>query len=96
MHHTTIDRSAVRDAWRARGFTCDLWVDPPGQIWADFVHDVDEVLLVVSGTLVVEMDGHTVRLEPGQEVLITAGTRHTVRNVDDGASRWLYGYRQAA
>ena len=37
--------------WRQRGFSCALWTDPPGQVWADFVHPVDERLLPVEGEL---------------------------------------------
>ena len=90
---TAIDRTETRTQWERRGFSCDLWVDPPGQIWTDFVHDVDELVLLLDGRLELELDGSFRRLGPGQEVLIPAGTRHTVRNVSDQTARWLYGYR---
>lgn len=28
------------------GYSCDLWVDPPGRTWEDFVHDTDEKVYV--------------------------------------------------
>lgn len=37
--------SCVRTNWQQRGFSCALWTDPPGQVWADFVHPDDERLL---------------------------------------------------
>ena len=89
-----VDRTAVADRWRERGFSCDLWVDPPGQDWADFVHSVDELVVVVEGEVEFEIDGVVHRPAPGGELLIPAGARHTVRNRGEGTSRWLYGYRR--
>ncbi|MBI3786407.1 MAG: hypothetical protein HY270_23715 [Deltaproteobacteria bacterium] len=33
-----MNRNAVAGGWRSRGFSCDLWVDQPGQVWPDFVY----------------------------------------------------------
>ena len=90
---TKIDRGSVRAEWQNRGFSCDLWVDAPGKVWTDFIHDVDERILVLDGAILIEMNGRLLRLEQGDETFIPAGTRHTVRNVGDRAARWLYGYR---
>ncbi|HLQ36822.1 MAG TPA: cupin domain-containing protein [Planctomycetota bacterium] len=92
---TRIDMAVTGREWAERGFSCELWVDPPGQVWSDFVHDVDELLLMQRGSIVLEMHGRVLRLDPGDEITIPAGTRHTVRNVGDGAARWLYGYRRS-
>lgn len=89
---TALDRGAVSADWQARGFTCDLWTDPPGQRWEDFVHDVDEVLMPVEGTLEVEIDGRVHRPAIGEELFIPAGNSHSVRNVGGSTARWLYGY----
>jgi mannose-6-phosphate isomerase-like protein (cupin superfamily) len=87
-----VDRNAVAAAWRERGFSCDLWVDQPGQVWADFVHDTDEVVMVVEGEVEFEVAGVIYRPRIGAELLIPAGARHTVRNRGTTESRWLYGY----
>jgi mannose-6-phosphate isomerase-like protein (cupin superfamily) len=92
---TKVAKDQVQRDWADRGFSCDLWVDPPGAVWEDFVHDEDELMLLLDGTLLLEMDGRVLRLEPGDEVVIPAGTRHTVRNAGNGTTRWLYGYRAA-
>jgi len=89
---TTVDRHAVAADWRRRGFSCGLWVDPPGQVWADFVHDTDEVVMIVEGKVEFEIGGVIHQPQPGEELLIAAGTRHTVRNLGVTESRWLYGY----
>ncbi|MGE3171902.1 MAG: cupin domain-containing protein [Planctomycetota bacterium] len=90
---TRISRERVQQDWASRGYTCDLWVDPPESVWSDFVHDADELLFLLDGALLIEMQGKVVRLEPGDELVIPAGMRHTVRNVGGRTTRWLYGYR---
>ena len=66
---------------RQRGFSGALWTDSPGQVWADFVHPVDERLLPVEGELERTVQGRTGRPALGEEVFIPAGAPHTVRNV---------------
>jgi quercetin dioxygenase-like cupin family protein len=86
---------AVAAAWHARGFSCDVWSDPPGQVWADFVHGVDELIMPIEGKIELEIQGRVSRPAEGEEVLIPAGAVHTIRNLGGGPSRWLYGYRRA-
>ena len=88
-----VDRAAVAARWREQGFSCGLWTDPPGQVWAAFVHAVDELVLVLDGEVEFEVDGVVHRPEPGVELLIPAGANHTVRNIGTTESHWLYGYR---
>jgi mannose-6-phosphate isomerase-like protein (cupin superfamily) len=88
------DFEEIRAGWGSRGFSCEIWIDPPHQIWHDFEHDVDELVLLLEGTCQIELQGRTVRMERGDEMLIPAGTKHTVRNCGDTAAKWLHGYRQ--
>jgi quercetin dioxygenase-like cupin family protein len=90
----TVDRNRIAERWKSRGFGCDLWTDPPGARWKDFVHDTDELLMVVDGDLEVEIDGTRKRPAPGEEVFIPARARHSVRNLGGRTSHWLYGYRR--
>ncbi|PZP65095.1 MAG: cupin domain-containing protein [Azospira oryzae] len=89
-----VDFAKVKADWAARGFSCDLWTDPPGRVWADFVHDVDELVMLDEGELELSFGGRTLRPRPGEEVLIPAGAAHTVRNVGAVTNRWFYGYRR--
>ena len=89
----TADRAHIERDWRARGFSCGLWVDPPGQVWEDYVHSADELLMVLEGELELEMQGRTFRPKNGEEVLIPARVTHSVRNVGSMTARWLYGYK---
>jgi quercetin dioxygenase-like cupin family protein len=88
-----IDTRDISRDWAARGFSCDLWVDPPGQRWEGFVHAGDEVVIVLEGSVEFEIDGKTSRPAAGEEVFIPAGAVHSVRNIGDVTARWLYGYR---
>lgn len=93
MSRSLVDRELIARTWRERGFSCGLWIDPPGQVWADYTHEVDELVMVVEGDVEFEIEGKVHRPGAGQELCIPAYARHTVRNVGSGESRWLYGYR---
>ncbi len=87
------DVTRVESDWLSRGFSCEVWTDPPGQVWADFVHDVDELVMTIEGDVEFEFGGKTIRPRPGEELMIPAGASHTVRNVGNSISRWFFGYR---
>ena len=87
-----IDKAAVAKDWLARGYSCGTFVDPPGRCWEDFVHGCNELVTVVEGRLEMEVAGQTMIAGPGDEIFIPEGARHSVRNVHDGQSVWLYGY----
>lgn len=84
----------IRQDWRNRGFSCDLWVDPPGQCWEGYVHATDELVMIVEGQVAFEIEGVIHRPDPGQELFIPAGAVHSVRNLGRTQARWLYGYGQ--
>ncbi|MGF1610960.1 MAG: cupin domain-containing protein [Kiloniellales bacterium] len=87
-----LDRNRVAADWRARGYSCDLFVDPPGRAWNDFVHGTNELVTVVEGRLEMTIDGARLIAEPGDEVFIPRRALHSVKNVHAGTTRWLYGY----
>jgi mannose-6-phosphate isomerase-like protein (cupin superfamily) len=86
----TIDREQIAADWAKRGFSCDLWIDPPGQRWEDFTHATDELVVVVE----FEIAGRVCRPEVGEELLIPAGAVHSARNIGAITARWLYGYKR--
>jgi mannose-6-phosphate isomerase-like protein (cupin superfamily) len=89
-----VDRIKVEKDWKARGFSGGLWVDPPGQVWEDYRHDVDELFMLIEGEVELEMQGKKIRPKPGEEILIPANVLHSVRNLGRITSRWLYAYKQ--
>lgn len=89
------DRHSVAADWTDRGFSCELWVDPPGQRWEDFVHATDELVMVLEGELEFEIAGQVSHPAVSAEVFLPAGTVHSVRNLGTTTARWLYGYRRS-
>jgi mannose-6-phosphate isomerase-like protein (cupin superfamily) len=89
-----MNRQAAEQDWHTRGFSCDIWIDPPGQIWENFIHNVDELFMVIEGSVELEMQGKKWCPQAGEEVLIPAGALHSVRNLGSTTSRWLYGYKR--
>lgn len=89
-----VSRKQVERDWKTRGFSCQLWADPPGHEWPGFVHRKDELVCVLEGEMEFEFDGKTLRPGIGEELLIPAETEHTARNIGKTRSRWLYGYRK--
>lgn len=87
-----VDRDSVADNWRARGYSCGLFVDLPGQQWLDFVHDSNELVTVLEGRLEMRIGDQRFVMEPGDEVIIPRDAVHSVINAHDGVTKWLYGY----
>ena len=86
------DEAAVAADWRARGYSCGRFVDPPGREWNDFVHRTNELVTVVEGRLALEIAGQRLEAEPGDEVFIPKGAVHSVHNIHHGTTHWLFGY----
>ncbi len=89
---TPVSRDAVAADWAARGYSCHSFNDPPGQAWNDFVHDCNEVVTVVEGRLELLVERQRFIVEAGDEAFIPIGAPHSLRNLADGNTRWLFGY----
>ena len=94
MADPEINLEKIAKDWKTRGFSFGVFVDPPAQVWSNFVHDTDELVLLVRGEMELEMQGRTIRCVIGNEILIPAKVVHTVRNTGQTGSQWLYGYKQ--
>ncbi len=91
----SIERAEVAKDWQARGFSCGLWIDHAGREWKDSTSDTEELFMVMSGELELDMEGQQIRPEVGEEILIPAGVPHTIRNVGGRTARWLYGRKRS-
>ncbi len=87
-----VNIKGVSRNWAERGFSCDTWVDAPGQRWEDFVHATDEVVIVLEGKMEFEVEGKIYHLNIGEELFIPAKAKHSARNIGATTARWLYGY----
>lgn len=89
-----IDREDIERDWARRGFSCELWTDPPGQRWEDFTHTTDEVVIVLDGVMEFEVEGELLHPKPGEEFLIPAAAVHSARNIGTTTAHWMFGYRR--
>ena len=92
-----VDQGAVGREWAERGFSCGLFVDPPGREWNGFVHATNELVTVVEGVMlctveISTVEKETIRLEVGDELFIPRNAAHSVKNIHSGMTRWLFGY----
>lgn len=85
----------IASEWATRGFSCELWTDPPGQHWENFTHVTDELVTVLDGEMEFEIAGQLHHPKPGEELLIPAGMMHSARNIGKTTAHWLYGYKHA-
>ena len=83
----------IRDNWESRGYSFGVFKDPPGQVWADFVHRTDELVVLAEGDIEIEIEGKSQKPKVGEEVFITANAIHTVRNIGKTNNVWYFGYK---
>ena len=74
-----MNQEGIRKDWNSRGYSFGVFKDPPGQVWADYVHKTDEIVILVEGEI--EIEGKSQLPYIGDEVFIPANAKHTVRNV---------------
>ena len=69
---TTIIPELIKQNWNSRGYSFGVFRDPPGQVWADFIHHTDELVVLAEGEIELEIEGKAQRPQIGQEVFIPA------------------------
>ena len=69
---TTIIPDLIKQNWNSRGYSFGVFRDPPGQVWADFVHRTDELVVLAEGEIEVEIEGKAERFQIGGMVFIPA------------------------
>ncbi len=84
----------IRGNWGARGYSFGVFKDPPGQVWTDFVHSMDELVVLAEGEIEIEIEGKSQQPQIGDEVFIPANAIHTVRNIGKTNNVWYYGYKK--
>ena len=47
----------IKQNWNYRGYTFGILKDLPGQVWADFVHKTDELVVLAEGEIEIEIEG---------------------------------------
>ena len=94
LHHKECSKLKIKQNWNSRGYTFGIFKDPPGQVWADFVHKIDELVVLAEGVVEIEIEGMSQRPQIGEEVFIPAKAAHTVKNVGSMGNVLYYWYKQ--
>ena len=88
-----MNQDQIRKNWESRGYSFGVFKDPPGQVWANFVHRTDELVALAEGEIEIEIEGKSQQSEIGDEVFIPANAIHTVRNISKTNNVWYYWYK---
>ena len=62
----------IKQDWHSRGYSFGVFSDPPDQVWADFVHRTNELIVLAEGEIEVEIEGKAERFQIGGMVFIPA------------------------
>ena len=90
-----MDQEKIKKDWDSRGYSFGIFKDPPGKIWADFVHRTDELVVLAEGGIEIQIEGISQQPQIGDEVFIPAKAVHTVRNIGSTNNVWYYGYKNS-
>lgn len=88
-----VDIIALKKSFKDRDYSFDIFIDPPAQEWLNFVHSVDEIVVLLEGNITLIVDGKEFQPEIGDEVFIPANARHDVITSQESGSRWAFGYK---
>ena len=88
-----MNQEQIRKNWESRGYSFGVFKDPPGQVWADFVHRTYEIVILVEVEMEIEIEGKSQHPQIGDEVFIPANAIHTVKNIGKTNNVWYYGYK---
>jgi quercetin dioxygenase-like cupin family protein len=72
------------------GYSFDIFINPPGQEWNDFVHATNELVTVMDGRLKLTIGKKEIIEEPGDEVFILKGIHPSVMNISSSTTHWQY------
>ena len=88
-----MNQEKIRENWESRGYSFGIFKDSPGQIWANFVHRTDELIVLAGGNIEIEIEGKSQKPQIGEEIFIPANAIHTVRNIGKTNNVWYFGYK---
>ena len=88
-----VDKLNLMNDWKQRGYSFGVFRDPPGQVWADFVHKTDELVVLAEGEIEIEIEGKSKQPPIKKEVFIPANAMHTVLNILNKDNVWYYGHK---
>ena len=49
-------KKKIKTDWAVRAYSFGILKDPPGKVWADFVHRTDELIVLAEGEIEIEIE----------------------------------------
>jgi quercetin dioxygenase-like cupin family protein len=80
----------------ADGSQVALWTCKADRISKEHAHDFDEYVLVIEGRCTAILEGRSIELHAGQELLIPRGTRQSMAVVAGTRTMHVFGGKRAA
>ena len=69
---TTVIPDLIKQNWHSRGYSFGVIRDHPGQVWANFIHRTNELVVFAEGEIEEEIEGKAERFQIGGMVFIPA------------------------
>ena len=89
-----MNKEELEKDWANRGFSFGIGTIKAGDGINEAAHDdQDELVLMESGKYEFTIDNETFVQEGNVEVLIPAGTQHSIKNLGAKDSKIYYGYK---
>jgi len=89
-----MNKEKLEKDWTGRGFSFGVGTIKAGDGINEAVHDnQDELVVMESGKYEFTVDNETFIQEGGSEVLIPAGSTHSIKNLGSKDSKIYYGYK---
>jgi quercetin dioxygenase-like cupin family protein len=88
---TAIDRSKLKDQMISEGYSVFEWSDPPGRYYTPHSHAEDQSHWIISGALLLRVNGEDYTLHAGDRDFLPAGTLHEAHVVGSEPVIYLIG-----
>jgi quercetin dioxygenase-like cupin family protein len=85
------DAGDLRRLMEAEGYSVFQWSDAPGTTYGRHAHAEDQSHWIVSGALMLRVDGEEYTLRAGDRDFLPANTTHTARVVGNEPVTYLIG-----
>ena len=78
--------------WAQRSCSYRIFVDLLGQGWNNFIHAINEPVMVSEGRLEISVTDQARIAEDGDEIFIPKVSAYSLKNISGSVTWWLYGY----
>ena len=74
-----LSEEALMNKLENRGYSCTIYIYPPGTFFDNHTHTVDKIDAVLKGRFCIEMGGEMITLEAGDWIHVPRGAVHNAK-----------------